>query len=85
LKRAIDGFLHQLEARRHHDTFDRLERLEMPVLVCAGHYDGIAPPSNQQALAAAVPHASLEWFEGGRLFLLQDRTAFLPRGSPGFT
>ena len=33
----------QLDARSRHDTWDRLPELRMPVLLCAGKYDGIAP------------------------------------------
>lgn len=66
----------QLEARSHHDTIDRLGALALPVLLCAGRYDGIAPPTNQHALEAALPNATLEFFEGGHLFLVHDRTAF---------
>jgi len=66
----------QLEARHHHDTHARLPALTLPVLVCGGRYDGIAPISNQQALAAALPNARLELFEGGHMFLLQDRGAW---------
>ncbi len=66
----------QLEARSHHDTYDRLENVPHPVYVCAGEHDGIAPPNNQHALASALPGASLEFFDGGHLFLLQDPSAF---------
>jgi 3-oxoadipate enol-lactonase len=65
----------QLEARRGHDTFDRLGRLTMPVLIAAGRYDGIAPPANQEAMHAAIPGSRLEWFEGGHVFMLQDPRA----------
>ncbi len=69
------GFLLQLEARRDHDTWDRLPKLDMPVYICGGSHDGIAPPDNQQALARQIPGAKLELFEGGHMFLIQDRTA----------
>ena len=66
----------QLEARRHHDTYDRLPSLTMPVYICGGRYDGIAPPANLEALHAQIPNSQLEFFEGGHLFMLQDRAAF---------
>ena len=72
----VEGFRRQLEARRGHDVWDRLPALEMPVLVCGGRYDGIAPPANQEALARRIPRARLEMFEGGHLFIVQDRAAF---------
>ena len=76
----------QLEARIHHDVYDRLPALTMPVLVCAGAYDGIAPPENSRAIAARLPDARYEEFEGGHGFLWQDPraaeriTAFLREG-----
>ncbi len=65
----------QLEARIHHDVYDRLPALTMPVLVCAGAYDGIAPPANSRAIAARIPNARYEEFEGGHGFLWQDPRA----------
>ncbi len=65
----------QMEARRHHDTFDRLPALTMPVFICGGKYDGIAPASNLEALERQIPNARLEFFEGGHLFLREDRRA----------
>ena len=65
----------QLEARVHHDVYDRLPALTMPVLVCAGAYDGIAPPGNSRAIAAQIPNARYEEFEGGHGFLWQDPRA----------
>jgi 3-oxoadipate enol-lactonase len=66
----------QLEARSHHDTADRLGRITCPTLVCAGRYDGTAPPANSEFLAAEIPGAELAYFEGGHVFMLQDRSAF---------
>lgn len=66
----------QLEARGGHNTYDRLPTLKMPVLVCGGKYDDIAPVDNQRAIARQVSHARLEFFEGGHVFLDQDPKAF---------
>jgi len=70
------GELMQLEARRGHDTYDRLGALTMPVYICGGTRDGIAPPANLEALASQVPGAKLELFDGGHLFMIQDRRAW---------
>ncbi len=70
------GLRWQLEARRHHDTWERLPSLRIPTLVCAGCYDGIAPPQAQQALARRIPGARLAWFEGGHRFFQRDPTAW---------
>jgi 3-oxoadipate enol-lactonase len=66
----------QLEARIDHDTHERLGDVSAPVFICAGEHDGIAPPSNQRALETALPNATLEFFDGGHMFLMQDRSAF---------
>lgn len=70
------GALRQLEARRHHDTWDRLPEIAAPTLVCAGRYDGIAPVANSEALVSRIPGSGLRVFEGGHLFLAQDPQAF---------
>ena len=70
------GARRQLEARRAHDTWERLSRLQMPVSVFGGRYDGIAPADHQRALAQRIPGARFELFEGGHLFFLQDTQAY---------
>jgi 3-oxoadipate enol-lactonase len=71
-----EGAAWQLDARRRHDTWDRLDRITCPTLVCGGVYDGIAPPANAERLASAISGATLQMFDGGHLFLLQDRAAW---------
>jgi 3-oxoadipate enol-lactonase len=66
----------QLDARRHHDTWDRLATISCPTLVCGGRYDGIAPPQNSEHLAERIPGAQLAFFEGGHQFLWQDGAAY---------
>ena len=44
--------------------------------MAAGRYDGIAPLSNSEAIAGQIPGAELRVYEGGHLFLLQDRSAW---------
>ena len=70
------GYREQLLARAGHDTLDRLSLLDLPTLICAGRYDGIAPPENQEKLHQLIPGSALRWFEGGHLFLVQDKTAW---------
>ena len=69
------GARRQLEARAHHDTWDRLDRIEAPTLIAAGRYDGIALPETQEKLASRIKGSTLRFFEGGHLFMIQDRTA----------
>jgi 3-oxoadipate enol-lactonase len=70
------GAHRQVEARAKHDTWDRLPQIRCPVLVAAGRYDGIALPATQERMAARIPGARLRLFDGGHLFLLQDRAAY---------
>jgi len=70
-----EGALLQLEARSHHDVWDRLDRITCPTLVASGRYDGIAPPENGEAIASRIPGAQLRLFDGGHMFMVQDRTA----------
>lgn len=65
----------QLEARRHHDVWDRLHRITCPTLVTAGRFDGIAPVGNSERIVERIPHATLRVYEGGHLFVYQDRRA----------
>lgn len=74
-RRAMGAEL-QLLARKDHDVWDRLPSITAPTLICAGRYDGIATPANQEAMASRIPGAQLRFFEGGHLFMLQDRAAF---------
>lgn len=72
----LAGARRQLLARADHDVEAQLSEIHMPTLVCAGRYDGIAPPENQEAMKARIPDAELQWFEGGHLFLIQDKAAW---------
>jgi len=73
---TLPGLRKQLEARRRHDTWERLPSLRIPTLVAAGRHDGIAPLANAEALASRIPGARLRVFEGGHLFVLEDRAAW---------
>ncbi len=69
------GARRQLEARAGHDTWDRLGQIACPTLIAAGRYDGVALPATQERMAGRIPAARLSFFEGGHLFMLQDRAA----------
>ncbi len=70
-----EGARLQLEARAGHDCWDRLETIACPVMIAAGLYDGIAQADTQRRMAERIPGAQLRFFEGGHLFMLQDRAA----------
>lgn len=65
----------QLEARQHHDTYDRLNEISCPTYICGGKYDGICEPSNLEALHEKIVDSKIRFFEGGHLFMLQDKQA----------
>jgi 3-oxoadipate enol-lactonase len=65
----------QLEARRGHDVWDRLPRIDCPTFVAAGRYDGIAPMANSEAIASRIPHAEMRSYDGGHIFFAQDARA----------
>lgn len=70
------GVLAQLEARRTHDTWDRLGTVRCPTFIGAGRYDDIAPPGNSRAMASRIVGSELHEYEGGHAFLAQDPTSF---------
>jgi pimeloyl-ACP methyl ester carboxylesterase len=65
----------QLQARSHHDVWDRLDRITCPTFVAGGRYDGIAPPANAKGIADRIPGADLRLYEGGHAFFAQDPAA----------
>jgi pimeloyl-ACP methyl ester carboxylesterase len=70
------GIREQLEARRTHDTWDRLATIACPTFIGCGAYDGIAPLRNSEAMASRIEGAELHVYRGGHAFLAQDGQAF---------
>jgi 3-oxoadipate enol-lactonase len=70
------GLSRQIEARRYHDTYDRLPNIHIPVLVCGGRYDGQATPDAVKNLHSRIPGAELLFFDGGHRFLNEDPNAY---------
>ncbi|MET0068422.1 MAG: alpha/beta fold hydrolase [Candidatus Thiodiazotropha sp.] len=73
---GIAGITRQIEARRHHNTYDRLPALRVPTLVCGGKYDGQARPEAVRNLHGQIEGSEIVFFEGGHRFLEQDPNAF---------
>ena len=71
----VVGARRQIEVRQGHATYSRLPQLAMPVLICGGRYDGVAPVENQETLLQ-ISLARMALFEGGHLFFMQDPRAF---------
>ena len=70
------GARRQLEARADHDTWDRLAEIGHQTFVVGGRYDAQAPPVNLERLAERIPDSTMQLFDGGHLFLLQDPLAW---------
>jgi 3-oxoadipate enol-lactonase len=70
-----EGARRQLAARAGHDCWERLGEITAPTLIAAGRHDGIATPENQLNLALRIVGSRLRFFDGGHLFMLQDRRA----------
>ncbi|NCZ70055.1 MAG: hypothetical protein EBY80_07770 [Actinobacteria bacterium] len=72
---AAIGYRRQLEARRHHDVWDRLALVDSPTLVASGTHDGIAAPANGRAIASRIPRSEFREYVGGHMFMFQDSRA----------
>ncbi len=72
---VVAGRRAQLEARRGHDVWDRLNAITCPTFVACGRYDPIAPMSNSEAIASRIASAELHTYVGGHAFFVQDRAA----------
>ena len=70
------GARRQLLARADHNVESALGKITQETLICAGKYDGIAAADNQHTMAAAITNSQLRWYEGGHLFIIQDKNAW---------
>ncbi len=72
----------QIQAIGGHDTSERLSQITAPALVVHGTDDEMLPSSNAEMIAARIPAARLEIFDGvGHLFFWEEpeRSAALVR------
>ncbi|VWX57310.1 Pimeloyl-ACP methyl ester carboxylesterase [Burkholderiales bacterium 8X] len=65
----LDGGVEQLirqnrAVMKRPDALAHLPALACPLLVMCGDADRLTPPEHSRAIAAAVPHAELEWIAG---------------------
>jgi len=70
------GARRQLDARKLHNTWDRLPSLSIPTGIFGGEFDDISPKQNLENLQLAIPGSNLQMFKGGHLFHLQDKNAW---------
>lgn len=71
------GYRMQMEARRHHDVWDRLSNVDRPTLVASGAFDRIAPSVNGARIADRISRATHRVYRGGHMFFLQDQSFFV--------
>lgn len=82
MRRPTDplGYTHQLQGVvSYGGAYDRLGTIEVPTLVVHGSADALVPPANAPLIAAAIPGARLEIFEGASHILPTDSTEELNR------
>jgi pimeloyl-ACP methyl ester carboxylesterase len=75
---APGSFQAQLAASRAHDTWDQLPSIRAATLVMHGSEDAVMPLANAELLAARIPGATIDVFDGaGHLFFHEqpERTA----------
>jgi pimeloyl-ACP methyl ester carboxylesterase len=66
------GYLGQLQAAMHHNTWDALPSLAVPTLVLHGDADLLIPTQNGRLLAERIPHAELVLIPGAGHMLQTD-------------
>jgi 3-oxoadipate enol-lactonase len=71
-----DGQIAQLEARSHHDTYDRLGQITAPTLVLAGTIDGQAPMAAGKALAERIADCTFQTVEGTHQMLQENPAVY---------
>lgn len=67
-----DGQVAQLEARSHHNTYDRLDRITAPTLVISGDRDGQAPKAAGQAMADRIGNCRFEIHAGSHAMIQEN-------------
>ena len=70
------GEMMQLIARSELDVWDRLGNITCPTLVAFGQFDALAPPTNSEAIASRIDGSELRGYQGGHMFVWQDRHAW---------
>jgi 3-oxoadipate enol-lactonase len=79
---AVPVIMEQMRAIAGHDTSGRLGQVQAPTLIVHGTEDEMLPVANAHAIAAHMPRARVEIFEGvGHLFFWEEpeRSAELVR------
>jgi pimeloyl-ACP methyl ester carboxylesterase len=56
--------MRQVLAAAKHDAYDRLHRIDCPVMIIHGEHDVMIPPGNAHLMKQHVPHAELHILPG---------------------
>jgi len=72
----MEGIKRQLDARKEHNTWDKICDLKMPVLVCGSPKDNITPPDVMQKMVERIGKCDSRIdFDWGHAFLAADTAA----------
>jgi 3-oxoadipate enol-lactonase len=72
----LKGAAGQIEARRHHDCWERLTEIRVPALCSGGSNDDIATPEAMRNMAGRLPDARLKIYDGGHMFFIQNPESY---------
>ncbi|HUQ65572.1 MAG TPA: alpha/beta fold hydrolase [Flavitalea sp.] len=76
-KQTRDGFDGQLDACIHHDSTDRLNKINTPTLVTVGLMDIFTPPAFSEVLHKGIKNSSFSTYpEGGHVHHWEDLERF---------
>lgn len=73
VRRDLKKFLRTISPRYTRRAAELLPTFDKPALIAWGRDDKFFPPELARRLAAALPHATLEWIDGARAFVPQDQ------------
>ena len=66
------GYKLQIEARKRHNTYERLQSIGLKVFIAGGEYDNICDSNNLKAISSQIDSSILRIYPYGHLFFMQD-------------
>ena len=75
IRQDINKLLAGVEKQQAQEAAETLRNFEKPVLLVWGDRDRFFKADLARRLAGMIPRARIEWIEGGRTFVMQDRPA----------
>jgi pimeloyl-ACP methyl ester carboxylesterase len=67
-----EGYMHQLDAIRTFNTYERLHQIKAPTLILHGKKDVLIPSENGAILAETIPNPKLIYFEKSAHILAEE-------------